>query len=91
MPKNQAPGRWVSKGWPPSTAPATIAELPTSPNRAVRTVLSSRAGCPGMSDSTFEGGIGVVVALGDTSSIADSLVEPPPRYAAGEEIFMKLQ
>jgi hypothetical protein len=44
-----------------------------------------------MSDSTFEGGIGVVVALGDTSSIADSLVEPPPRYAAGEEIFMKLQ
>ena len=44
-----------------------------------------------MSDSTFEGGVGVVVALGDTSSIGDSLVEPPPRFTAGQEIFMKLQ
>jgi hypothetical protein len=44
-----------------------------------------------MSDSTVEGGVGVVVALGDTISIGDSLVEPPPRDAAGEEIFMNLQ
>jgi hypothetical protein len=54
-------------------------------------VLSSRAGCPGTSESTFGGGVEVVVALGDTSSIGDSLVEPRRRFTAGAEIFMKLQ
>ena len=91
MPKNHAPGRWVSNDWPPRTAPATMAELPASPSSAVRSVLSSRAGCPGTSESTFGGGVEVVVALGDTSSIGDSLVEPRRRFTAGAEIFMKLQ
>jgi len=56
----------------------------------VRTVLSARAGCPGTSESTLGAGTAVVVALGDTSSIGDSLVEPPWRFTAGAEIFMKL-
>ena len=91
MPKNQAPGRWVSKDWPPSTAPATMAALPSRPNNAVRTVLSARAGCPGTSESTFEVSVPVVVVLGDTSSIGDSLVELPQRFTAGAQIFIKLQ
>ena len=41
--------------------------------------------------ATFGGGVVVVVALGDTSSIGDSLVDPPRWFTAGEEIFMKLQ
>ena len=53
--------------------------------------VESRAGCPGTSVSTFWGGVAVVVALGDTSSIGDSLVEPPRCFTAGAENFMKLQ
>jgi hypothetical protein len=92
MPKNQAPGRWVSNDWPPSTAPTTIAELPTSPRSAVRTTLSRRVDCPGASESTLRGGlVAVVVALGDTSSIGDSLLGLKRCFTAGAEIFMKLQ
>src|SRR5271163_1369004 len=90
MPKNHAPGRWVSNDWPPRTAPVAMAALPASPSRAVRSVLSSRASCPGTSEWTFGGDVEVVVALGDTSSIGDSLVQPWRRYTAGTEVFMKL-
>ncbi len=54
-------------------------------------MLSARAGCPGTSESTLGAVCEVVVALGDTSSIGDSLVELPRRFTAGAEIFMKLQ
>ena len=58
----------------------------------MRTTLRWRAAAPVTSVSTLGGGaVAVVVSLGVTSSIGDSLVEPLRLFTAGAGIFMKLQ
>ncbi len=57
----------------------------------MRVTLSRRADSPGASVSTLWGAVEVVVALGDTSSIGDSLLELLRLLTAGAKIFMKLQ
>ena len=74
IPKNHAPGRWVSNDWPPSTAPTTIAAVPTKPRNAVRATPRRTGMCGGAPDAAVSGGASVSVgALGVTSSIGGFL------------------
>ena len=69
-----------------------MAVLPTSPNTAVRAMLSRGSGCAGAPGSGFSGRVveGVAV-LGEASSIGDSLSASRRCSTAGDKIFMKLQ
>ena len=85
MPKNHAPARWVSKDWPPMTAPTTIAVVPTRPedgrarHAQAEAPAARRAGATAVSGGAVE----VVAALGGANSIGVSLPARPRRATAG--------